>query len=149
MAGQIIKRGERTWLIRIFLGRDANGKQKFHHKTIHGTKRDADRYLVAVRREMDLGVFVEPAAMSINEYLDRWLRDAARPRVSRRTADGYAGLLERYVRGPLGHRQLDKLQPLDIQRVYGEMQARGLSARIVGHIQPRLTNDAAGCDRAP
>lgn len=140
MAGQIIKRGERTWLIRIFLGRDANGKQKFHHKTIHGTKRDADRYLVAVRREMDLGVFVEPAAMSINEYLDRWLRDAARPRVSRRTADGYAGLLERYIRGPLGHRQLDKLQPLDIQKVYGEMLARGLSARIVRHTHSALHN---------
>ena len=140
MAGQIIKRGDRTWLVRIFLGRDANGKQRFHHKTIHGTKRDADRYLVAARREMDLGVFVEPAAMSVNEYLDRWLRDAARPRVSRRTADGYAGLLERYLRTSLGHKQLDKLQPLDIQKVYGEMQARGLSARIVRHTHSALHN---------
>jgi integrase len=140
MAGQIIKRGDHTWLIRIFLGRDANGKQKFHHKTIHGTKRDAERYLVAVRREMDLGVFIEPSAMSVNEYLDRWLRDAARPRVSRRTADGYAGLLERYIRQPLGHRQLDKLQPLDIQAVYGKMQARGLSARIVRHAHSALHN---------
>lgn len=140
MAGQIIKRGERTWLVRIFLGRDANGKQKFHHKTIHGTKRDADRYLVATRREMDLGVFVEPAAMPVNEYLDRWLRDAARPRVSRRTADGYAGLLERYIRLALGHKQLDKVQPLDIQKVYGEMQARGLSARVVRHTHSALHN---------
>lgn len=140
MAGQIIKRGDRTWLIRIFMGRDAIGKQKFHHKTIHGTKRDAERYLVAVRREMDLGVFVEPSVMSVNEYFDRWLRDAARPRVSRRTADGYAGLLERYIREPLGHKQLDKVQPLDIQKVYGEMLARGLSARLVRHAHSALHN---------
>lgn len=140
MAGQIIKRGDRTWLIRIFLGRDAKGKQNFHHKTIHGTKRDAERYLVAVRREMDLGVFVEPSAMSVSEYLDRWLRDAARPRVSRRTADGYAGLLERYIREPLGFKRLDKLQALDIQSVYGEMQARGLSARVVRHTHSALHN---------
>jgi integrase len=140
MAGQIYKRGERTWLVRIFLGRDANGKQQFHHKTIHGTKRDADRYLVAARREMDLGVFVEPSAMSVNEYLDRWLRDAARPRVSRRTADGYAGLLERYIRAGLGHKQLDKVHPLDIQKIYGEMQARGLSARVVRHTHSALHN---------
>lgn len=86
------------------------------------------------------GVFVEPAAMSVNEYLDRWLRDAARPRVSRRTADGYAGLLDRYIRASLGHKQLDKLQPLDIQRVYGEIQARGLSARIVRHAHSALHN---------
>jgi integrase len=140
MAGQIIKRGDRTWLVRIFLGRDANGKQKFHHKTIHGTKRDADRYLTAARREMDLGVFIEPSAISLDEYLNRWLRDAARPRVSRRTADGYAGLLERYIRQPLGHKRLDKLQPLDIQTVYGKMQARGLSARIVRHAHSALHN---------
>src|ERR1044071_997470 len=140
MAGQIIKRGERTWLIRIFLGRDANRKQKFHHKTIHGTKRDADRYLTATRRGMDLRVFVEPSAMSVNEYFDRWLRDAARPRVSRRTADGYTGLLARYLRPPLGHKQLDKLQPLDIQTVYGRMQERGLSARVVRHAHSVLHN---------
>lgn len=140
MAGQIYKRGERTWQVRIFMGRNADGKQVFHCKTIHGTKRDADRYLVAAKREMDLGVFVEPSAMSVNEYLDRWLRDAARPRVSRRTADGYAGLLERYIRQPLGHKRLDKLQALDIQTVYSGMQARGLSARIVRHAHSALHN---------
>lgn len=140
MAGQIIKRGDRTWLVRIFLGRDAKGKQKFHHKTIHGTKRDAERYLTATRREMDLGVFVEPSGMSLSEYLDRWLRDAARPRVSRRTADGYEGLLERYIREPLGYKRLDKLQALDIQSVYGAMQARGLSARVVRHTHSALHN---------
>lgn len=140
MAGQIYKRGERTWQVRIFMGRDAAGKQIFHRKTIHGTKKDADRYLTAARREMDLGMFVEPTAMSVNEYLDRWLRDAARPRVSRRTGDGYAGMLERYIRQPLGHKRLDKLQPLDIQAVYGEMQTRGLSARVVRHTHSVLHN---------
>lgn len=140
MAGQIYKRGERTWQVRIFVGRDATGKQIFHRKTIHGAKKDAERYLTAARREMDLGVFVEPTAMSVNEYFDRWLRDAARPRVSRRTADGYAGLLDRYIRQPLGHKRLDKLQPLDIQAVYGAMQARGLSARLVRHTHAALHN---------
>jgi integrase len=82
--------------------------------------------LVAIRREMDLGVFAEPSAMSVHEYLNRWLRDAARPRVSRRTADGYAGLIDRYLLPALGHKRLDKLQPLDIQTIYGQMQEREL-----------------------
>jgi integrase len=89
---------------------------------------------------MDLGVFVEPSAMSLSAYLDRWLRDAARPRVSRRTADGYAGLLERYIREPLGFKRLDNLQVLDIQSVYGGMLARGLSARVVRHTHSALHN---------
>jgi integrase len=138
MAGQIIKRGERTWLVRIFMGRDLDRKQKFHHKTVHGTKRDAQRYLTAAKREMDLGVFVEPAAISVSEYLKRWLRDAARPRVSARTADGYASLLDRYISPRLGHMRLDKLQPLDIQAVYGEMLVAKLSAIVVRHTHAAL-----------
>ena len=140
MAGQIYKRGERRWLVRIFMGRDLNGKQKFHHKMIHGNKRDAQRYLTAARREMDLGAFVEPAAISLSEYLKRWLRDAARPRVSVRTADGYASLLERNIGPRLGHLRLDKIQPLDIQGAYGEMLVDGLSARVVRHTHAALHN---------
>ncbi len=46
MAGQITKRGENTWLVRIFLGRESGGKRKYFNKTIHGTKKDAQKYLV-------------------------------------------------------------------------------------------------------
>ncbi len=107
---------------------------------IHGTKRDAERYLNAVRREMDLGVFVEPTVMSLSEFIKRWLRDAVRPRVSSRTADGYEALLDRYITTPLGHKRLDRVQPLDIQEVYGEMQSRDLSATVVRHTHSALHN---------
>ena len=45
MAGQIIKRGEKTWLVRIFMGRNGNGKRRYLNKTIRGTKKKADAYL--------------------------------------------------------------------------------------------------------
>lgn len=78
--------------------------------------------------------------MTVKEYLERWLKDAARPRVSKRTANGYAGILERYIYYPLGGLRLDKLQPLDIQKVYGDMLVRGLSARVVRHTHSVLHN---------
>jgi len=140
MAGQIVKRGKRSWQVKIFMGRDSNRKQKFHRKTIHGTKKDAQRYLNGVLRQMDLGIFVEPTTISLEDYVKRWLRDAARPRVSSRTADGYKALLDRYVVPPLGHQRLDRIQPLDIQEVYGQMQASGLSARVVRHTHAALHN---------
>jgi integrase len=87
-----------------------------------------------------MGTFVEPSPLTLGEYLDRWLESAVRPRVSLRTADGYAGLLERYIRTPLGSKRLDGIKALDIQKVYGEMQARGLSARVVRHTHSALHN---------
>ena len=140
MAGQIIKRGESKWLVRIFTGRDAKGKRAYLNKTIHGTKKDAQKWLTSTLRDIDLGVFIEPTSLSLGDYLDKWLESAARPRVSERTADGYADLLKRYIRESLGDKRLDKLQALDIQKVYGEMQERGLSARIVRHTHSALHN---------
>jgi len=42
MAGQIIKRGDKTWVVRIFTGRDGNGKRGYINKTIRGNKKDAE-----------------------------------------------------------------------------------------------------------
>ena len=39
MAGQIIKRSEKIYLVRIFMGKDQRtGKRRYINKTIHGTK---------------------------------------------------------------------------------------------------------------
>jgi len=43
MAGQIIARGERTWLVRVYAGLDGSGKRPYLNKTVHGTKKDAQR----------------------------------------------------------------------------------------------------------
>ena len=140
MAGQITKRSDNTWLIRIFLGRDENGKRKYQNKTVHGTKKDAQKYLTAKLREKDLGILIESSSLTLNEFLDRWLETAVKPRVSQRTADNYRFLLKKYIREPLGSKKLENLQTLDIQKVYAEMQVGGLSARTVKHAHTTLQN---------
>ena len=41
MAGQLIRRGDRAWLVRWYVGR-VGGKRRYGSKLIHGTKRDAE-----------------------------------------------------------------------------------------------------------
>lgn len=131
-AGQIIPRGERTWLVRVFMGRDSeSGKRKYVNKTIHGTLRDAQAYLSRSQRDRDLGVFFEPSRMSLNAYLDKWLETAAKPKLRAKTHRDYEALLRRYVRPALGSRPASKIEPLEIQGLYADMQERGLSARTV------------------
>jgi integrase len=48
--------------------------------------------------------------------------------------------VERYISPSLGSQRLDKLQPLDIQKAYGDMLSRGLSARVVRHTHAVLHN---------
>jgi integrase len=131
-AGQIIPRGERTWLVRVFMGRDSeSGKRKYVNKTIHGTLRDAQAYLSRSQRDRDLGVFFEPSRMSLDGYLDKWLETAAKPKLRAKTHRDYEALLRRYVRPVLGSRPVSRIEPLEIQSLYADMQERGLSARTV------------------
>jgi integrase len=123
MAGQIIKRGEKTWLVRIFTGRDANGKRCYLNKTIKGNKKDADAYLNKTATAISTGMFVEPSPLTVDDYLDKWLLNAAKPRVRERTFSDYSELLKRYVRPAIGKRRLSDLRPLDIQALYSHMTA--------------------------
>ena len=66
MAGQIIRRGDRKWLVRIYLDSDpGTGRRRYHNHTVNGSKKDAERYCTAALRSRDLGTFVEPARMSL------------------------------------------------------------------------------------
>jgi integrase len=130
--GQIVARGDRRWLVRVFLGRDREtNKRVYHNRTIYGSMRTAQSYLNKSLRERDLRRGVPGTRVLLNEYLDHWLDAAVKPKVRDETYDDYAGHLRRYVRPKLGNRLLDAICPLDIQGIYGEMTRRGLSGRTV------------------
>ncbi len=130
--GQIIARGDRRWLIRVYLGRDRETqKRKYHNRTIHGPMREAQAYLTRKLRERDLGRDLEGAKITLNEYLDRWIQTAVKPRVREKTWQDYEGMLRRYIRPHLGETVLAAMRPLDLQTTYQQMIEWGLSARTV------------------
>ena len=87
--GQIKKRGDGRYLVRIFLGRDPDtGKRKYQSRTVRGTKRDAERYRAKVAAQLDQGVLIGSGRVTVGEYLDRWLEEAVEPSVSPRRLSG-------------------------------------------------------------
>ena len=118
MAGQIIKRGDRVWMVRIFLGRTSDGKRQYQNQTIRGTKSDAQKWLNDALTKKDLGIPTFQTKVSLGEYLATWLSTVAQPRVSEQTFDSYQWLLARVI-GKLGKTRLSQLRAEDIQRYYG------------------------------
>jgi integrase len=130
--GQIIARGDRRWLIRVYLGRNHETKKRnYHNRTIRGPMREAQAYLTRKLRERDLGRDLEGAKITLNEYLDRWIQTAVKPRVRSKTCQDYEGMLRRYIRPNLGARVMAAIRPLDLQATYQQMIERGLSSRTV------------------
>ena len=130
--GQIVSRGRQRWLIRVFLGRDRETRRRtYHNRTIHGSARRAQEYLTKMLRERDLGRGLEGSEITLNEFLDRWLETAAKPKLREKSYRSYESLLRRYIRPELGERILSTITPLDVQATYQQLVDRGLSSRTV------------------
>jgi integrase len=130
VAGQIIKRGERNFIVRIYQGRDAEGKRSYLNRTVKGTKKEAQAVLNKLLRDKDLGLLIEATRMTLNEYLDHWLETAVKPRVRERTHKEYCNTMRRYVRDSLGPKRLSSIKPVDIQALYSTMQENGLKNSV-------------------
>lgn len=67
------------------------------------------RHTTRKLRERDLGRDLEGAKVTLNEYLDRWLETAVKPRVREKTCQDYEGMLPRYIRPCLGARVVEAI----------------------------------------
>jgi integrase len=136
----IVKRGKDTWQVRIFLGRDINGKTRFFNQTVKGKRKDAERLETKKKSEIDTGIFVEHSKITVDEYLNKWFDVAAKPRLRARTFEDYADYMKRYVRPVVGTKRLASIKPLDLQLVYTTMLENGLSGRTVRYVHAVLSS---------
>lgn len=130
MAGPLIERGPGKWLIRVYLGREQDGKRKYYSKTVHCTKKEAQKFLTEKLHEHDRGRMVRPSRKTMREFLLDWI-DRGKPGIQERTRDSYRWIITQYILPTLGGRRLDQLGPFEIQELYTSMSERGLAPRTV------------------
>jgi integrase len=140
MQGQIIRRGDRTWLLRVFLGRESSaGKRKYSNETFHGTKKKAQARLNEMLTELNAGTFIKPSKTTLGEFLSQWL-EIRKPSLSERTHTDYTYLLEKYVRPTLGASLLMDVTGGDVQALYARMTSElGLGPRMVRYVHTVLS----------
>lgn len=129
---EITPRGERKFLVRVFLGR-TNGRTRYHNKIIHGTKKDAQKYAREAEVKRDLGTLDKPASEdpTFGKFLDDWMKEFKKGSVKERTYSGYEYTLKQYVRPYLETDRISELTARRIQGVYNELNEAGLSPRTV------------------
>ncbi|CAN5176792.1 site-specific integrase [soil metagenome] len=138
--GQLIEREKGVWTVRIYLGEDASGKRLYHNETTKGAKKDAQKRLTKVLREKDSGVYVQSSAMTLNDFLDKWLAESASLKIRERTLNGYESLLNCHVREKLGAKRLSDIQLLEVQKLYNEMNKANYSPKTIRHVHNVLSS---------
>jgi integrase len=130
-----------SWRISASAGFDpVTGKRKRVFRTVRGTRRDAQRELTNLLREIDRGEVVEQERITFADYISRWL-DHMRHRLRPTTFYRYEGYVRCHLTPALGGMQLSKIRPLHIQALEakalksGRMDGGGgLSAQTVLHL---------------
>ncbi|MBZ5675163.1 MAG: site-specific integrase [Acidobacteriia bacterium] len=130
MAGQIIGRGDRTWLVRVFLGRDENGKRQYHNKTVHGNKKDAERErnkLLTARDGGTLTIFSE--SLIIGDMLEDVIHNY---RINGQDAE-WAKLVIANLKPTFGKMAFSAIRPSHVDKYIQERKAAGRANATINH----------------
>jgi integrase len=132
MRGHIEKRGKNSYSIAISLGKDATtGKYKYQWTTVKGTKKETEKRLSELLHQLDNGIFIKPGKTTLAEYLEKWLKDYAKPNLSPRGFERYESIARVHLIPSLGSITLTALRPEHLQRHYNVKLNEGFSALTV------------------
>lgn len=111
---QVRRRGPNNYTITVYLGRDKDGKRKYHNETFYGgiTKANLRAKELEVEFKLKRKTGPKALAMTLGEYLDEWLEVKD---VSERTAEKYAWHVKR-LKPLLGDLQLYNIGVFEIQK---------------------------------
>lgn len=138
MRGHIRKRGS-TYSIVVDIGRDENGKRK--QKWISGfkTKKEAEKALAEIIAKIEKNEFIEPSKITLQQFINEWLKIYGEPKWAPKTLVSNKSLIDNYIIPNLGHIELQKLKPVEIQKFYNSLKEKQLSNTTINYVH-RLLN---------
>jgi Phage integrase, N-terminal SAM-like domain len=122
--GHIRERSPGHWAIVIDLRDPATGKRRRKWHSFAGTKRQAQIERARLISEISRGLYIEPARITVAQYLDRWLEDV-KARVTAKTHERYGEIARKNINPLLGAVVLTKLRPIQISDAYAKALSSG------------------------
>lgn len=132
MRGHIRQRTKtkKTWSVIIELNK-VNGKRNQKWYTVHGDKKDAEKFLTEKLRELDTGTFIDSKNINVRQYFNYWYEQHCLLKLSPTTYESYRRNLDNYILEELGHIKLEELQPMHLQNFYTKCYKKGLSNKTI------------------
>jgi integrase len=132
MAGQIINRGTRIWLVRAYLGTDPQtGKREYFNKTVHGNKKDAETVLNQTLSARDKGeIVVGGGRATVDVLLAGLLLDYE---INGKRLAGAKTVVNRHLKPAFGKIPISRLNSDHISRYIAERRAAGAANATVNN----------------
>lgn len=141
MTGHIRKRETKSGVtsqIILEKGVDSKGNRIREYITVKGSKKEAQRILTEKIAEFNKGVFIELSKITVAEHLEHWVKTYVKPNLSPATTKGYEVNINNHIIPYIGKVPLQKLNPLQVQRMFEQLQAKKLAPRTIKYIHSTL-----------
>jgi integrase len=120
-AGQIVKRGEGRYLVRVYLHRDNSGKRIWYNATIRGTRKDAEQHLTEYLQKKQVGRLNQrPSDRKFAEFIEDYFANVSVARRRNREIDMQKVRL--YIIPSLGNLRLRDINSLHIENLYKQLR---------------------------
>jgi len=121
--GSIYQRSNGRWVAQIRIGGKRIAKS-------FNTQKECQAWIRQMRDQIEDGLNIDGAKVTISEYLDRWLKDI-RGVIRPKTLYQYTGVVLNHISPVLGHIKLGELQPQHVQQLYNQLRDQNHSHRNV------------------
>jgi Phage integrase, N-terminal SAM-like domain len=121
---------------RLELPRRPDGTRRFQALGGYPTRSQAETALADALARRSHGFALDPAKLTVDQYLDRWLAHI-RTTLRARTVARYRALLAHHVRPYIGTQRLKTLDPLQIQGIYDQLAVGGRRDGQAGGLAPQ------------
>jgi len=144
LKGYTTKKGK-AWYVVLDLGRDDEGKRMQKWVSVRkelkllkpATKRQAEELLINLLKDLQDGTYFEPAEITLQEYLAKWLQEYCKPNLKQTTFDSYESFVRLHLTPTLGKIPLKDLRPTQVQKLYND-KVNDLSSRSVRYMHSIL-----------
>lgn len=122
MVGNIEKRGENSYRLRVSGGYTGEGKRIIYKRTVQAkNKTEAEKELALFISEIETGQALSAKKMRFRDYSDFWINNYAILNLSPKTYERYKSMLKSRILPYLGNMYLDKIQPMQLMYLYQEL----------------------------
>lgn len=134
-----------TWELRVYLGRDSNGRIRHKHSRFHGSRRAAERELARLVAEQEVKpqiILSEEStswglSTTINDAITAWSENGWED-LSPKTARRYQDVWDNHIRSSMGRRKIASLGPYEVESFFRQLKRDGLSEGSVRMVRAVL-----------
>jgi integrase len=125
MRGSLKQRSPGVWSLIYDVPPPPGQERKQKKETFYGNKRDASKRLNELVGSVQNGTYLKERSMTVGEYFDKWLAEAARPAIAITSYERYERVVRLHIKPSLGNIKLGSLETLHIQSLYSKLTSTG------------------------